>query len=264
MRILRTMLITLCALSGTIGFASAQTLLTPERVLEALERTDQRIETAAALVAGVDHAQAEAEVEAARGLQAQARSEFGAGHLRLAMDLTLRARARADRAISLVKGLPDPDRVLTQLERTREALDRARDRIQECDQDRARALLRVAEEMQVRAEAAARESRFLAALQLTLGARDRVMRALRMCRMEEDIESAATRAMQRTDEWITRARAAIQGAGDARAAELLARAEGLQTQAQAQFRGRNFEASLRLTTNAGSIARRAARLAERR
>ena len=257
-------LFTLATLLLTTGVAAqAQTLITPERVLEALERTDQRIETAAALVAGVDHAQAEAEVEAARGLQAQARTEFGATHLRVAMDLTLRARARADRAISLIKGLPDPDRVLTQLERTREALDRARERIQECDQDRARALLQVAGEMQLRAEAAARESRFLAALQLTLGARDRVMRALRMCRMEEDAESAATRALQRTDEWIARARTAI-GGGASRATELLARAEGLQAQAQAQYRSRNFEAALRLTTNAGAIARRAARLGERR
>ena len=264
MRFAQRILFTLGTLLLMAGAAQAQTLITPERVTEALERTDQRIETAAALVAGVDHAQAEAELEAARGLQAQARSEFSATHLRLAMDLTLRARARADRAISLIKGLPDPDRVLTQLERTREALDRARERIQECDQDRARALLQVAGEMQLRAEAAARESRFLAALQLTLGARDRVMRALRMCRMEEDAESAATRALQRTDEWIARARTVIAGGGAPRAAELLTRAEGLQAQAQAQFRNRNFEASLRLTTNAGAIARRAARLAERR
>lgn len=163
-----------------------------------------------------------------------------------------------------VQGLPDPDRVLTQLERTREVLDRARGRIGSCDQDRAKALLSVAEEMQGRAETAARESRFLAALQLTHGARDRVMRALRICRIEEDPETAATRAMQRTDEWITRARSAVQGARAPRAAELLARAEGLQTQARAQFRNRNFVAALRMTTNAGAIARRAARLAERR
>ncbi len=260
----RILVVVSCLLAMAPGLARAQSLLTPERVQEALDRTDQRIETAAALVAGVDHPQAETELEAARVLQAQARTEFSATHLRVAMDLTLRARARADRAVALVKGLPDPDRVLNQLERTRDALDRARDRIQDCDQDRASSLLRVADEMQLRAEAAARESRFLAALQLTLGARDRVMRALRMCRIDEDVESAATRALQRTDDWITRARAATQGGGAPQAAELLTRAEGLQTQAQSQFRNRNFEASLRLTTNAGALARRAARLAERR
>jgi hypothetical protein len=252
-----------CLLARAPGLAHAQSLLTPERVQEALERTDQRIETAAAVVTGDDHPQAGTELEAARGLQAQARTEFSATHLQVAMDLTLRARARADRAVALVKGLPDPDRVLNQLERTRDVLDRVRGHIQDCNQDSARSLLSVADEMQLRAEAAARESRFLAALQLTLGARDRVMLVRRMCRMEEDVESVATHALQRTDEWIRRARAASQG-GAPRAAELLTRAEGLQTQAQAQFLNRNFEAALRLTTNAGALARRAARLAERR
>lgn len=259
----RILIATFLAVPAFTGIAGAQTLLTPERLQEALERTDQRIETAAALVADADNAQAETELGASRGLQSQARTESGAGHPRIAMDLTLRARSRADRAISLVNGLPDPDRVVAQVERTREALDRARERIQGCNQEPPRELLRIAEQMQVRAEAAARESRFLAALQMTLGARDRVTRALRMCRMEEDAESAATRAMQRTDQWITRARAAIQG-NDARAAELVARAEGLQNQAQSQFQSRNFEAALRITTNAGALARRAARLAERR
>jgi uncharacterized protein YgfB (UPF0149 family) len=70
--------------------------------------------------------------------------------------------------------------------------------------------------------------------------------------------------MLRTDEWIARARGAIHSGGAPRAAELLVRAERLQSQAQAQFGGRNFEAALRLTTNAGALARRAARLAERR
>src|SRR5262245_24865639 len=93
----------------------AQPLLTPERVQEALERTDQRTETAGTAVAGADNEQAETELEAARGLQAQARSELAAARLRIAIDRTLRARARADRAISLTQGLPDPDRVLNQL-----------------------------------------------------------------------------------------------------------------------------------------------------
>ena len=250
------------ALVGLAPTAAAQ-VLTRERVMEALDRTDQRIETAAALVAGVDNPQAELELEAARGLQAQARLEFGGNRLRGAMDLTLRGRARADRAIALVKGLPDPDRVLAQLERTRDVVERARERVQECDQDRARALIRVATEMQMRAETAARESRFLAALQLTLGARDRAHRALRMCRIEEDIESAAALALQRSDELIARARTAVDRDDPSRAREVLARATDLQAQAQARFADRQFEASLRLATNAGALARRAIRLAER-
>ena len=50
--------------------------------------------------------------------------------------------------------LPDPDRVLSQVERTRELLERVRDRVEECNRDRAHALMRVAFTMQQRAEAA--------------------------------------------------------------------------------------------------------------
>src|SRR5688572_22115959 len=168
-----TLLLTGVSLSvPQVGWAQD---LTAERVQTALDRTDERIQLAQSLVADADHAQAELEVSAAVSLQSQAKVAFQQGlgasaeiRLRLfqqAIDLTLRARARADRAISLIQGLPDPERVLSQVERTRELLDRARERIEECNNDRARALLRVALEMQVRAEAAIRDSRYLAALQ---------------------------------------------------------------------------------------------------
>src|SRR5262249_57229176 len=112
------------------------------------------------------------------------------------MDLKLRARARADSAISIIQGLPDPDRVVSQVERTRDLLDRARDRIEECDSDRAHSLLHVALDMQGRAEAAARDSRYLAALQLTLSARERGLRALRLCNVQDNLQDTAERALR--------------------------------------------------------------------
>ena len=229
--------------------------LTPERVQYALDRTDDRIELAQTVVASVDNPLAQVELDAAIRLQADARVAFGSGQLRLAMDLTLRARARADRAISLVKGLPDPDRVLAQLERTRELIESTRDRIEECDNPRARALLRVAVEMQGRAEAAFRESRYLAALQLTLGARDRVHRALRLCRVEDTLENSAERALARTDEILAQSSSEA-----ARAA--LARAVSLQGEAYVEFRAQHFQVSIRLTMSARSFAYRALRLAK--
>ena len=238
--------------------ASAQTGVVDD-VQAQLLRTDERIELAQTLLAGSDEAQAQVELDAAIALQTQARTEFGASHLRVALDLTLRARARADRAIAIARG-PSPDRVLAQLERTRELIDRARDRIEECDNDRARALLRVAVEMQSRAEAAAREKRYLAALQLTLSARERTMTALRICKLEDDSEQAAERALQRTDAVIDRAREVVGDSGNEQARALLTRGVELQAEAWTQFRASRFDAAFRLTTAARNLAHRAIRL----
>ena len=248
--------------------------LTGERVGLALERTDERIELAQSLVAGSNSAPAQLEVDAAVGLQGQARNVFsqalaatGDVQLRLlreALDLTFRARAHADRAIAIIQGLPDPERVLAQVERTQGLLERARDRIEECDHDRARALLRVAIEMQVRAENAVHESRYLAALQLTLSARERALRALRLCNMEENLQEAADRALRRTDEVLARARDVVGDGGSEQGRNLLARAERVQVEALAQFRADHFEACLRLTQSARNMAQRAVRLAEGR
>lgn len=253
-----------------LAAAQAQDL-TGDRVLVALERTDERIALAQSLVSGSNNAQAELEVSAAVSLQAQARTAYdqgltATGDVRLhlfqqAVDLTLRARARADRAISLIQGLPDPDRVLSQVERTRELLDRARDRIEQCDSDRAHALLRAALDMQGRAEAAVRESRYLAALQLTLSARERGLRALRLCNVEENLQDAAERALHRTDEVIARAHDLVSDSDRTRAKEVLGRADRVEAEAHAQFRAGHFEATLRMTQSARTLAYRAIRLA---
>lgn len=236
--------------------------LTPDRVQYALDVTDRRIEQAQTLVAGADNEPARLELALAVDLQARAHTAFTAGQLALAMRITFDARAHADRVISMIKGLPDPDRVRAQLERTREMLDRARERIEECRVDRAHALLRVAAEMQVRAEGAALSGRFLAALQLTMSARERALRALRLCKLEENVRETAERALRRTDEVILRAREAASGAGEP-VRQALARAQDLQEEAMREFRAEHFEASLRLTTSARGFAHRAIRLSGR-
>jgi hypothetical protein len=229
--------------------------------LLALDRTDDLIARATEIVSGTENTQAQSELSFAVRLQASARAEFGAGHYAVSIDLTRRARLHADKAIAIVQGLPDPDRVLAQLERTRELLERARERIAECNIDRARALLRAAFEMQVRAEASAREGRYLAALQLTMSARERAHRALRMCNLEDNLREAADRALARTDELISRARDALADNESGPARQALNRAVDLQAEAWVQFRAGHLEASLRLTQSARTFAHRAIRLA---
>jgi hypothetical protein len=239
--------------------------ITADRVRVALEQTDRRIEQAATLVSAAANTQARSELDLARDLQTRARAAFDASQYPMAGRLTTEARRHADRAIAFVRGLPDPDRVQAQLERTRDMLERASDRIQECVEDRARAMLHVAFDMQDRAENAALGSRYLGALQLTMGARERGLRALRLCRMEEDLQDAADRALRRTDQVLSRARNRLESRSSGRPAlgparDALARAAEVQDDAYRQFRSEHYEASLRLTLSARSLAHRAVRL----
>jgi hypothetical protein len=232
----------------------------PDRVRSVLEITDRRIEQAEALVSGSEDSRAQVELAAAQQLQGRAWGFFGGAQFGLALKASLEARGHADRAIALVKGLPDPDRVRAQLERTRELLERARERIEECENDRARALMASALAIQARAEEAAAAGRYLAALQLTMSARERGLRALRLCHMEENRREAAERALRRTDEVLDRAREAVADCGIEAARETLGRSMQLQEQAWREFRGEHFDAALRLTQNARAIAFRAIRL----
>lgn len=236
------------------------------RIRRELETTDARIEQAAEIVGASPIEPARMELRAARESQDRARGEFSARRCRGALDLTMRARFHAARAIEISRGqgpppgpagppgLPDPRRVMIQTERTRELLERARDPIGECDDDRARAALREAFALQRRAEEALAQGRPLAAFQLTVSAREGGLRALRICHVEEDVHESADRALRRTDEILSRARDVVAERGRARARKPLQRAIALQERAWAEFRAEHVEASLRLTQAARSLA----------
>ena len=230
-----------------------------DRARAEIERTEQRVERARALVAGVPDATAQAEVARAIELQAGARSAHRQGRPRVALDLTLRARAAADRALAAINGLPDPDRVASQLDLTRELLERSSARIAGCDQGRGRGWFAAAGDMQRRAEAAARVGNHLAALQLTLGARDRAERALRQCNAVDDSRDGTERALRRTEEMIGRARDRLGANPPDRARRLLERAVEVQAQAQRELRDRHADAAVTLTLSARAFALRAER-----
>ena len=232
----------------------------PGLIQDELARTDLRIERADELLARHPNAEAQQVLDNAKLIQARAKSAFAARQPAIAMRLTLQARALADRAISMVQGLPDPERVTAQLERTREVIERARDRIGECPLERARTLLQVATAMEQRAEDAAHEERYLAALQLTMSARERALRALRMCNVADNAREAAERALNRTDEVIAHAQDAVSAHGNDAARQALARAVTIQAEARREFLAERFEPCLRLTQTARTFASRALRL----
>ena len=231
------------------------------RVQSEIDRTGQRIEHARTVVTGAGSAIAQAELERAIELQTGARSALAQDKLRIALDMTLRARAAGDRAIAIVNGLPDPDRVLSQLERTRDMLERARGPIEDCHQVRARELLVAADDMQRRAEDAAHGGHYLAGLQLTMDARERVQRALRQCNATAGVPERAERALQRTDEVIHAAQDRLGSNSPPVARALLARAAEAQARARQEYRGQRFDLAVRLTLSARTFAFRAARRA---
>jgi hypothetical protein len=249
------------ALSATaVRPALAQDTPSTDLVQAALDRTDMRIEQAESLVMGSDNEQAGLQLSAAVDLQARAKSAFGSAELALAYHLTIEARGHADQAIAIIKNLPDPDRVKAQLERTRELLERAKERIEECNNDRARALLRAAFDIQLRAEEAARNSHYLVALQLTVNAREKAQTALRLCNLAENLQEAAERAIMRTDNILTRVQEAIEGCNNEQARASLAHGFELQDKAKSEYSSEHFRAALNLTLAARRAAYRAARL----
>lgn len=252
-----------------IGAVFALALLAPaipaqaqdgSRVQTEISRTDDRIEQAESVVGGSNSERARLSLSAAVTLQAAAKRNFNSSLFSLALRATLDARIRADAAIAIVRGQPDPERVHAQVERTRNLIDRARPRVEECSDDRARHILRGAVEMQERAEIALREQRYLAALRLTLNARERVWRALRICHLQDDPGEGAERALQRTDELIERAAQEVADGGSPRAEAALRQAADLQARAWAEFRAEHPEVAIRLTHSARAAAHRAVRL----
>jgi hypothetical protein len=257
----RLFAIALAALALLPAGARAQGVAS-ERVRMSMAETDRRIESAETVVSTSEDAQARRELALAKDLQGRARSAAGSGQLSMAGQLTAQARGHADRGILFGRGLPTRERLRAQWDRTGEMLERSGPRIQGCGNDRARALLRVALEMQERARSADEAGRYLGALQLTMGARARCLRALRLCRMEENVQQAAERALSRTDQVLARVRERLEsgapgGAVPPRVRDALARSTVLQDDASRQFRGGRYDACLQLTLTARRLTHRA-------
>ena len=225
------------------------------RVIEAIEATDRRIEQAESLAGPTPATPVAGEIGLAKELQARARSAYASSQYMIAGRATMDARGHADRAIAMIRGLPDPERVSLQLERTQDELERAQERLSECGEPRALNLIRVAADMKARADGAFEQNRYLAALQLSNGARERMQKALRICRLFEATQADASRALQRTDEVLARVREQFSGAGVS-GRQALSAIEGLQAEAQLEYQRAHYEQALRMTQVARVRAKR--------
>ena len=256
---IRNLLTSALLLTGLLVVAPASAQTDIGRLQEAIEVTDRRIQQAQDLLAATPNERAAVEVNMAVTLQASAKVAFAEARYQAAAKATFDARIHADRAIAILRGLPDPGRVEEQLQRTRELIERARDRLANCEVRMARDLLRTAIDMQARAELAYRETRYLAALQLTMSARERALRALRLCNANESLEETVSTALHRTDEVLAHAHEVVDANGTDRARRLLANADSLQARAKAEAEAGHLRLALRLTREAREQAVRAER-----
>jgi len=227
----------------------------PGRAQDAVALTDQRLDVAETLVLD-GPSSASSELSLARQFQARAHAALGAGRFGMAQRATMEARSHADRAIAASRDLPDPDRVIQHLERTSELADWAQERLAGCTQPRAQALLMIGHEIQERAEVAAHEGRFLAALQLTNNARERIQRAMSLCNVSESLEETAGRSLRKTDDLLARAKSVAERQPPDGTGPDLRHAFAMQSDARAAFEAREFERSVRMTQDARRTARR--------
>lgn len=268
MRRVRIIASLLVAGAVVLGAAPARAQPSPElrtRVDEAIRLTDSRIADAQSHLAGCQQADAVSNIQFALSLQGEAKQRFTSAtvdmDLRIALDLTGRARYRAENAMRLARCCLEHDRIVAQLEHTRGLIERARERAETCGNDQARALLRTAVDQQRQAEVALSEGRCLIGLQFSLSARDKSLRALRLCGFDDRIEDRVQQFLSQTDRRLERARSAVEGARSDRAQQALDMATELQSRAYGQYRESRFEASMRLSRSARDAADRAERLA---
>ncbi len=261
-------LVVVLSLLGLAPSGVARAQLNPDlqaQVQQAIALTDERIALAQQLVAGCNSDQARSVLANAEQVQTQAKSVFSSAtrdaELLMARDLTRRARELANYAIALARCCTEGDRIEAQLQRTGDVIERVRERVESCRQDRARAMLHAALELQAQARRAFAEGRCLMALNLTMRARERALNALRLCGFEDRLEDRVNLFLMRTDAMIDRARAAVDEHGGPQSEAALAQAVDLQGRAYAQFREGHFEASLDLSKAARAAVERAMRLA---
>ena len=145
------------------------------------------------------------------------------------------------------------ERVGVQIDRTRRMLELVRDRAERCGSAEARDAVRRAIELQDRAESAERAGRHLGALQLTRGAREQGIVALRRCGHTGRAPEGVVSALGRTDELLRVERERLSDrppASPGERAGAIERAAAAQRQAHAEFRDGRLESSLRLTQEA--------------
>lgn len=143
-----------------------------------------------------------------------------------------------------------------ELEKTDAVVERAEDVVSENRNPKAEYLLEMARELQGEAENHFRMMRYRMALGMTLNARKRAYEAIGFTKKDEENENLVWKAIERTDQLISRAQEGASGVEGGRIPSLLEMAVASQQKAQELFRERRLRAALKLTQEAREIAQK--------
>ena len=228
----------------------------------ALDRTDQVIARADAVVLGSQNRLALDYLDQAKQFQARAKSAFSAGFLTDALRLTETARRRAFAAIELAQQVGSAAFLQFAIDRTDAFLDRIAPFLRECPNEPATRLFTTALDLQRRAQEALRQGRPRVALSLTTDARTRATRALRLAEAAcGESSDRARRAVERTDQLLDDS-AWLADAGD-KAAQAYDAARKEQRRAEKQLDDGRYAAALDLTLRSRDQLVRALNRADR-
>jgi len=250
------------ALLSFVAFAPPVHAQTGSDVLGALDRTDQVIARADAVIAAHPNQLALDYLDQARQFQARARSAYAAGLLADALRLTDAARRRAFAALELAQQAGSSDFLQFAIERTDAFLDRIAPFLSDCPNEQASRLFTTALDLQRRAKDALQMGRPRVALSMTTDARGRATRALRLAEAScGESSDRAERAVERTDQLIEDS-AWLSDAGS-KAARAYDAAVASQQRAHHQLDQRRYPEALDLTLSARDQLVRALSRADR-
>jgi tetratricopeptide (TPR) repeat protein len=232
-------------------------VLAEQRKAEAereLNITQNVIEKVRRLVEESENRRAEEPLRRAVELQGRAMREYRGNSFGVTVRLTLVARDFAKRAAKLAgEASENRELVLRELDRTRDILRDARERVGEAGERGAGDLVGTALERQEQAETAFREGRFRLALRMTQMARDLGHKALETVRGEPGARPQRVGdAIEKTDEILSDISSALEGDKP----PLLEEALRLQEKAAADFSAGRFGSALKFTLTARDLAQK--------
>ncbi|MGB5105793.1 MAG: hypothetical protein WBP42_03665 [Candidatus Zixiibacteriota bacterium] len=149
----------------------------------------------------------------------------------------------------------DRDRVKQEIEQTDQVIEQARKAVEESRDQRAEAVLQVAEQAQARALQFLETGRLNLALQFTLKAREAARRCIGMMVRSGEDRSVVEQQLDRTDELIEQIGSQFQGNTSSFLDLRLQEAQRLQDRARDLFSENNLRQSLQFTRRAQDICR---------
>jgi hypothetical protein len=233
----------------------------PDRVREEVRRTRDLMAEFGPAIAKASTPRANELWKMAQTEQSAADNHLAASRYGYALKFTLAARGHGRAAFAAIRGRVGVERVTRELDRTDGLIEKARDRLGQATARRATEVLNKAVELQRQARQAFADSRPLAALRLTMAARDLLLRAWESGRPEVTTE-LVEQALAENDALISDWAEAIRVGGDTPAAKLLAQGVTHQETARGLFAQRLLRPALAECSAARRLLRRAVELAQ--